>query len=222
MRGGTFPQQKQFRYPNDMGQVNRFKYIRARYTPNPAYGPGYFNYGLYKMRQLPSQFFNGTIFTPPFTYAQCIIPKGSWGFNKALIIRYAWQLLWNSTPPAPGMQLQELINFPTIGSVLVPGASGTPAAVPVQSGIGERVCIRLNNSIWMADMPYAEYLGRMWDNGGNELVINGAPSLPDSWFASEQIIKFQVSDSTDSGIFSLNMLWVEAFLEQGTNLGALT
>lgn len=205
-----------------MGQLNRFKYIRARYTPSHAWGPGFYQYGLYKMRQLPSQTFNGPIFAPPFTYAQCIVPKGSWGFNKALIIRYAWQLLWNSTPLPPGMSLQELISFPTYGGYIVPGTTGPPAAVPIASAIGERILIRLNDSIWGADFPLALDKGRFWDNGGTEYIIAMPTAIPDSWFAAEQTLSFQVSDPTDSGAFNLNMLWIEAFLEQGTNLGALT
>jgi hypothetical protein len=220
--GATLERSPDYSIEQTMSQVNRFKWVRPRYTTAGTYGPGFYQYGLYKMRQLPAQFFNGTIFAPPFTYADIIVPKGSWGLNKALIIRYAWQLLWNGTPPPGGMTLNELVQPSSYPAVLVPGASGPPATVPIQSAIGERILIRLNNAIWGADFPDALAGGRFWDNGGTQLIIAIATSIPDTWWATEEHILLKVSDSRDSGVFSLNFLWIEAFLEQGTNLGALT
>ena len=174
------------------------------------------------MRQLPSQFFTAGTSAPPQTYMQCIVPRGSWGFNKLLLMRIGYQLLYNSLPNPPGLQLNELVNLSGLGSNLWPSSAGTPPTNPISYSVQERALVRINNTVWAFDYSDIYAHSYFHANDGTEYFFECASGIPDTWFAAEQTISLEVSDPSDSNNYQIIPIWCEAFLEQGTNLGALT
>ena len=205
-----------------MSRLSRFKWEKTITPPSGTGYPGFYNNQLSTMRQIPSQ--AGTAFAGggPTAVFSAYVPGGSWGMQKNLFIRGAYSLTFGPGIPVPGYNILETIYSPQLGSVSLPAGAGFLATPGYFSTWIQRNLIRVDPDILMMDL--GDCMQHNWANSNNNIahVLTIGASLPPYDYTQPMQIDLQLDlPGTYPGATATG-LWMEAFLEQGTNLGKIT
>ena len=216
-----------------MSSLRRFKWQRAIPGPLGSYLPGFQRYSTTNMRQLPitTQTYNSG--DPAEYVVQTIVPKGTWAQTKVLRIRWAWHLVPGSGPKPGGFTVEEGIAIAPIGTYTLPSPAFAGAPVTNSSSVEQVAIVRTNQDSWTPPPPGSSDIfawdewstlshSRVNQGDGTEWFFELGSAVPDNVFASELLAQITVYMPTPWPGCSLHILWAEAFLEQGVNLGALT
>jgi hypothetical protein len=204
-----------------MSSITRFKWQRPIPPDGTTFGPGYYRYNLNNMRQLQSVTYAMPSGTGPTIMASCYVPAGSWGEGKSIIFRMCFA---KNFPPASWTTSVFLGQ-----GILITGAAGVPIGAPSSfvpvSGTWydyiEFKLIRIDPNILLIDMNGAyQYDGLGYIVPVN--TINLIPPVPPPFpYEVQMEIDFTVTIPFSTPPWTLTGIWVQAFLEAGTNLGTL-
>jgi hypothetical protein len=204
-----------------MSSKQRFKWIRALPATTDGRQPDYFRYSIKNMRQLPS--LPGTAIAGGGATAiiSCFVPASSWAMQKSLFIRGWYQLTFPGGPAVPGYSITEAVSITgggTFNYPIPPPFTATPGAFTTWI---ERNFIRIDPDIWFLDRGDVMQFNFANFDDNISHVIQAPPGLPPYDFSSQiQIDILATLPGTFPGA-TLQCMWAEAFLEQGTNLGKL-
>jgi len=205
-----------------MGSIQRFKYNRpVTILPNTGQPP-YYRYTLKNMRQIATQLGSGTAGSGIKTIFQAFVPAGSWAQGKAVMIRGIWRMVQLLPSGPPAYNIAETVDIQT--NVL--GVPGDPG--PFVPSIGtatryiERVFIRQDPDILFFDRGIN--MENSFANQATTADLVG--TLPASGGSFDYTLNFPIDLNFNLTTIYAGMtftgVWMEAFLEQGTNLGTLS
>lgn len=174
------------------------------------------------MRQIPSQIntaIGGGGATAVFS---AFIPGDSWATSKNMFMRGFYQLTFPAGPPVPGYNILETIYCPQFGIQALPAAGPFVATTGTYSTWIQRNFIRVDPDIWMMDLgDCMQFNWANFDDGVNHVLQVPATIPPYDYTQPIQIdLQFALPGGFPGAI--LQPIWMEAFLEQGTNLGRLS
>lgn len=204
-----------------MSSKTRYKWIRAIPGVIAASDPGYYSYNLPNMKQIPTQIFTAISAAGPSTLASAFVPANSWAMGKLLMIRafYVMTLPGAGTPPT--YNIAEGLGITGAGVTPLP----TPAAfIPAPGTFStwiQRHLIRIDPDIWVLDQGDCMQFNfaNFTDNVQHVIQV---PALvpPYDYTAQIQVDLLATIPPTYPGV-TMQCMWCESFLEQGTNLGKL-
>lgn len=204
-----------------MSKITRFKWERA--LP-PAGAPGNPAFTLFSKRPLRQLASTVGIASEGAGYQmvfEAFVPKNSWGYNKLVLVR---AVLNRSTTVNSGIivcNVESQISVSQANAVNIGNASGFFPQINSNTYSREFRFIRIDPYIYMLNsweqVPGPDLNSPSYVDWATPI----AAIVPPFDYTQEITLQFQASCTGAGSGLQLGGLWCEAFLEQGTNLGAL-
>jgi hypothetical protein len=205
-----------------MSTLTRFKYIRAIPFADQSHQPGYHRFTQKKMRQIPTTLGTATSPASAVPVISAIVPGGSWGNLKMVLIRGIYQLTFPTGTPVPLYSIEEQTVDSQGGIATFIQAPSFTATAGAFSTFFERRFIRFDPNILVIDEWETFQFGRANLYDGTLHAYATDATAPPYDFTQDITLNniFSLPGSYPSA--EITGQWAEAFLEQGINLGTLT
>lgn len=205
-----------------MSRINRFKYQRAEPSIQMPGQSGFFRWNLKNMKQIPASTSTAVDSGGPTPVFSAFVPGSSWAQGKILMIRGWYDFIIPAGPFPPTYDVQEGI---ISSQSALHAFLGLPPFLPIAGQSRnwiQRDIIRIDPDLWYFDI--GETSVNSFANSYQNLQYvapMGATAPP---YDFSQPIQIDLTFDMIGGIAGAQIVgrFVEAFLEQGTNLGALS